>query len=131
MSNTFPDLVYPAQQVYHAVYGSHDGGYDPHGDRWKYWLLCDGKSAREPFSKSDLVHISHASGLGLRDCQRVGCKLAIKRIRNKTLERAQEAMAEGEVETVVEIIQADAAQFATMLGHRSCDTCKGKGADHE
>lgn len=76
MSETFPDRVYPGRSVYHKVYGSHDGGYDPTDERWRYWTVCDGgpKHRGYPVSvnKMALSTVDQARRAGLRPCTRCG-----------------------------------------------------------
>lgn len=86
MNNAVPDLVYPGRKVYHAVYGSHDGGYDPQERRWEYWVLCDGGPKKngwpKPIPKFGLATVTEAEQHGLRPCSR-SCAHALKRLKAK------------------------------------------------
>ena len=83
MSDTFPSLVWPGRTRYHAVYGSHDGGYDPHNARWQYWVECSGGPKTKdgfprPSPRVALVSIDTAERFGLRPCS--SCSKTLSRI---------------------------------------------------
>jgi hypothetical protein len=83
MSETFPSLVWAGRTVFHAVFGSHDGGYDPHNERWQYWVMCDGgpkwNGEPRPSPAWVLVTVDAAARLGLRPCGRA-CADALGRL---------------------------------------------------
>lgn len=86
MSHWNPDLVYPGKSVYHAVYGSHDGGFDPQEQRWQYWVLCDGgpKSGGWPkwIPRRGLDTLQEAESRGLKPCKRA-CSGSLERLAKK------------------------------------------------